>query len=86
MTRLLVVGDSMLDRDLVGAAERLSPEAPVPVLDEQLRRAAPGGAALAASLLARDGYDVVLLTAFAHDEAGITLADVVARATSQSSS
>ena len=29
MTRLLVVGDSMLDRDLVGAAERLSPEAPV---------------------------------------------------------
>jgi rfaE bifunctional protein nucleotidyltransferase chain/domain/rfaE bifunctional protein kinase chain/domain len=80
MTRLLVVGDSMLDRDLVGAAERLSPEAPVPVLDEQLRRAAPGGAALAASLLARDGYDVVLLTAFAHDEAGITLADVVADA------
>jgi rfaE bifunctional protein nucleotidyltransferase chain/domain/rfaE bifunctional protein kinase chain/domain len=80
MTRLLVVGDSMLDRDLLGAAERLSPEAPVPVLEERLRRAAPGGAALAASLLARDGYDVVLLTAFGHDEAGITLADLVADA------
>lgn len=80
MTRILVVGDSMLDRDLVGAAERLCPEAPVPVLEEETTRAAPGGAALAAALLARDGYDVVLLTAFGHDEAGIALGDLLADA------
>jgi rfaE bifunctional protein nucleotidyltransferase chain/domain/rfaE bifunctional protein kinase chain/domain len=80
MTRILVVGDSMLDRDVVGDAERLCPEAPVPVLEEETTRAAPGGAALAASLLARDGYDVVLLTAFGHDEAGIALGDLLADA------
>ncbi|HEX3289806.1 MAG TPA: D-glycero-beta-D-manno-heptose 1-phosphate adenylyltransferase [Gaiella sp.] len=80
MTRILVVGDSMLDRDLVGAAERLCPEAPVPVLEEETTRAAPGGAALAASLLARDGYDVVLLTAFGHDEPGVALGDLLADA------
>jgi rfaE bifunctional protein nucleotidyltransferase chain/domain/rfaE bifunctional protein kinase chain/domain len=80
MTRILVVGDSMLDRDVVGRSERLCPEAPVPVLDEETTRVAPGGAALAASLLARDGYDVVLLTAFGHDEAGIALADVLSDA------
>lgn len=80
MTRLLVVGDSMLDREIRGDAERLSPEAPVPVLDERGTCSAPGGAALAAALLARDGHDVTLLTALGHDEAGIELADLIADA------
>ena len=80
MARLLVIGDSMLDREILGRAERLSPEAPVPVLDERSTRCAPGGAALAASLLARDGHDVTLLTALGHDEAGIELGDLVAAA------
>jgi D-beta-D-heptose 7-phosphate kinase / D-beta-D-heptose 1-phosphate adenosyltransferase len=31
---LVVVGDALLDVDLVGTASRLSPEAPVPVLDD----------------------------------------------------
>ncbi|HET8742898.1 MAG TPA: D-glycero-beta-D-manno-heptose 1-phosphate adenylyltransferase [Gaiella sp.] len=78
--RLLVVGDSMLDCDVLGRAERLCAEAPVPVLDESAVRLAPGGAALAASLLARDGHEVTLLTALAHDEAGIALADLLAEA------
>ena len=33
MTRLIVVGDALLDRDLDGRAERLAPDAPVPVVD-----------------------------------------------------
>jgi rfaE bifunctional protein nucleotidyltransferase chain/domain/rfaE bifunctional protein kinase chain/domain len=77
---ILVVGDAILDRDLVGRAERLCPEQPVPVLEQHSTRSAPGGAALAAALLARDGRDVVLLTAIAHDDAGCELADLLAEA------
>src|SRR4029453_4185920 len=42
--RVLVVGDAMLDRHLMGEAERLSPEAPVPVVRIAERRGTPGGA------------------------------------------
>jgi D-beta-D-heptose 7-phosphate kinase / D-beta-D-heptose 1-phosphate adenosyltransferase len=78
--RLLVVGDSMLDRDVLGTSSRLCPEQPVAVLDESSRRSAPGGAALAAALLARDGHDVVLFTAIGRDEAGCELSDLLAEA------
>jgi D-beta-D-heptose 7-phosphate kinase/D-beta-D-heptose 1-phosphate adenosyltransferase len=42
--RVLVVGDLMLDRYVVGAVERISPEAPVPVVRVQGERIALGGA------------------------------------------
>ncbi len=71
---LVVVGDALLDRDLDGRAERLSPEAPVPVLEDLTQRARPGGAGLAAALAARDGREVVLVTALAEDEPGRELA------------
>jgi D-beta-D-heptose 7-phosphate kinase / D-beta-D-heptose 1-phosphate adenosyltransferase len=67
---LVVVGDSLLDVDLVGRAGRLSPDAPVPVLDDLVELARPGGAGLAALLAARSGTEVVLLTAWSDDEAG----------------
>ena len=73
MTRapLVVVGDALLDRDLDGQAERLAPDAPVPVVDDPAERRRPGGAALAATLAATlDGRAVVLVTALAGDEAG----------------
>ncbi|MEJ7706783.1 MAG: hypothetical protein WKF82_05510 [Nocardioidaceae bacterium] len=50
--------------------ERLSPDAPVPVLDQLVERARPGGAALAALMAVRDGHDVVLVTAIGADSAG----------------
>jgi len=78
--RILVVGDSLLDRDVLGRAERLCPEQPAPVLDESGTRSSPGGAALAAALLARDGHDVVLLTAIGHDDAGAELSELLADA------
>ena len=65
---LVVVGDALLDIDLEGHADRLSPDAPVPVVDDIVERARPGGAALAATLAARDGEDVVLITPMADDE------------------
>jgi D-beta-D-heptose 7-phosphate kinase/D-beta-D-heptose 1-phosphate adenosyltransferase len=71
---LVVVGDALLDRDLDGRAERLAPDAPVPVVDDPAERRRPGGAALAATLAATlDGREVVLVTALAGDEAGAAL-------------
>ncbi|MGH7849601.1 MAG: hypothetical protein ACREOP_04820, partial [Thermodesulfobacteriota bacterium] len=42
--RILVVGDVMLDRYVRGTVERISPEAPVPVLRVTEEAFAPGGA------------------------------------------
>lgn len=43
--RILVVGDMMLDRYVIGSVTRISPEAPVPVVRINRERAVPGGAA-----------------------------------------
>ena len=67
---IVVVGDALLDVDLIGRAGRLMPEAPVPVLDDLEERRRPGGAALAAALAAGDGADVTLIAPIADDEAG----------------
>jgi D-beta-D-heptose 7-phosphate kinase / D-beta-D-heptose 1-phosphate adenosyltransferase len=67
---LVVVGDALLDRDVHGTVERLCPDAPAPVVDELRREARPGGAALAAALLARDGRAVRLVTALGRDRPG----------------
>jgi D-beta-D-heptose 7-phosphate kinase/D-beta-D-heptose 1-phosphate adenosyltransferase len=75
---LVVVGDSLIDRDVDGRVERLSPDAPVPVLDEAAARSRPGGAALAATLAARDGRPVMLVTALARDSAGLELGALLA--------
>jgi D-beta-D-heptose 7-phosphate kinase / D-beta-D-heptose 1-phosphate adenosyltransferase len=66
---LVVVGDALLDVDVVGTAARMSPEAPVPVISDPSEIARPGGAALAASLAASGTRPVVLVTPLADDEA-----------------
>ena len=71
---IAVVGDALLDRDVEGRVERLCPDAPVPVVDEEDRHSRPGGAGLAAVLAATDGYRVTLITALAGDPAGRELA------------
>ncbi|WP_420903133.1 PfkB family carbohydrate kinase [Streptomyces antimycoticus] len=76
--RIVVVGDTLLDRDLTGAVERLSPEAPVPVVEQLATVSRPGGAGLAAVLAARDGGDVTLVTALATDAAGEELRALLA--------
>lgn len=70
---LVVAGDVLLDRDLDGAARRLCPDAPAPVVEDLTERARPGGAGLAALLAARDGHDVTLVTALAADAPADTL-------------
>jgi len=77
---LVVLGDALLDRDLTGRVTRLSPDAPVPVVDELTEHSRPGGAGLAALLARRDGRDVVLVTALAPDKGGAELAALLAGA------
>ena len=70
MTALVIVGDVLLDRDVEGAVHRLSPDAPVPVVDDCHDRVRAGGAGLAATLAARAGHQVQLVTAIGRDAAG----------------
>lgn len=72
--RILVVGDLMLDRTLHGTAERLSPEAPVPIIKGSHETLAPGGAANVAANLAGLGAQVDLCGILGRDEAGLLLA------------
>ena len=75
---LVVVGDALLDRDLEGQADRLCPDAPVPVVDQLVQTSRPGGAGLAAALAAADGRPVTLVTALAPEGAGPELAHLLA--------
>jgi D-beta-D-heptose 7-phosphate kinase / D-beta-D-heptose 1-phosphate adenosyltransferase len=75
---LVVVGDVMLDIDLIAGSARLSPEAPVPVLHDPVEHRRPGGAALAALLAAGRGRPVVLVAPVATDEAGRQLRRLLA--------
>jgi rfaE bifunctional protein nucleotidyltransferase chain/domain/rfaE bifunctional protein kinase chain/domain len=71
--RIVVVGDALLDVDVDGAAHRLSPDAPVPVVDLRSRSVRAGGAGLVATMLHRDGVDVSLVSSIAEDEHGAEL-------------
>lgn len=75
---LVVVGDALLDRDLVGRADRLAPDAPVPVLEDCEERLRPGGAALAAYVAALGGRPVTLVTALGEDPASARLRELLA--------
>jgi D-beta-D-heptose 7-phosphate kinase/D-beta-D-heptose 1-phosphate adenosyltransferase len=68
--RVWVVGDLMLDEYLRGRVERISPEAPVPVVAVTGREGRPGGAANVAHQLARLGAQVRLAGVIGDDDAG----------------
>ena len=68
--RIVVVGDVMLDVDLSGEATRLSPDAPVPVVDVSGVKRRAGGAGLVARMLAEDNWPVTLVTVLGDDDAG----------------
>jgi rfaE bifunctional protein kinase chain/domain len=72
-TRIVVVGDAMLDEYLVGEVERISPEAPVPVLHVRERRYALGGAANVAQNVVAMGATCRLVAAVGDDAAGAQL-------------
>jgi len=71
-SRVLVVGDAMLDRYWFGAVERISPEAPVPVVrvDPAKEQERLGGAANVAANVKALGVQTSLITAIGDDEHG----------------
>ncbi|MCQ1986174.1 PfkB family carbohydrate kinase [Arthrobacter sp. zg-Y844] len=69
MKTIVVVGDVLLDTDISGSAQRLSPDAPVPVVDVDDVGRRAGGAGLVARLLERDGRQVHLVTVLSDDDA-----------------
>jgi len=79
VSRLVVIGDALLDRDLDGRADRLAPDAPVPVLEAVESHPRAGGAGLAAVLAARAGHQVTLVCALGDDLPGRELARLLAR-------
>jgi len=66
--RVLVVGDAMLDRYLFGDVDRISPEAPVPVVRVTREEARLGGAANVALNVKSLGAQVTLVTVVGSDE------------------
>jgi rfaE bifunctional protein nucleotidyltransferase chain/domain len=74
---IVVIGDALLDRDVVGQVERICPDAPAPVFEESHAFDRPGGAALAAALIAEYGRPVRLITAIGADPAGDRLRELL---------
>jgi D-beta-D-heptose 7-phosphate kinase / D-beta-D-heptose 1-phosphate adenosyltransferase len=77
---LVVVGDTLLDRDVDGRVRRVAPGAPAPIVEEESSIDRPGGAGLAAVFAAGEGYDVALVTAIADDAGGTRLGEMFAAA------
>lgn len=75
--RVICIGDVMLDRFIYGSVDRVSPEAPVPVLRLTGQAAMPGGAANVARNLASLGLAPVLIGICGADETGRELAQVI---------
>src|SRR4051812_34420911 len=65
-----IVGDVMLDRYWWGTVERISPEAPVPVVKLERSTLVPGGAANVAANVASLGAKAILVGCCGDDEEG----------------
>ncbi len=75
--KVLVVGDVMLDRYWFGPTERISPEAPVPIVHVGEVEERAGGAGNVAVNMAALGMQVRLLAVTGQDEAGDRLQDIL---------
>ena len=69
-TRVLVLGDVMLDQFIWGGVSRISPEAPVPVVDFERESFMPGGAANVARNLTALAVPVEIFGVIGSDDAG----------------
>ena len=77
--RVLVLGDFMLDTYTMGSVERISPEAPVPVLQVKSEHSLPGGAGNAIVNLASLGMQVCAVGRLGDDLAGQTFIDAISK-------
>lgn len=75
--KVLVFGDSMLDKYTMGEVTRISPEAPVPVLSSSSHKYVLGGATNVANNLVAIGVKAELATVFGENETGIILRQLI---------
>ena len=75
--KVLVLGDVMLDRYWFGATNRISPEAPVPVVRVQDNEERAGGAANVAMNIASLNVPVQILGLIGQDETGAALTNLL---------
>ena len=76
-SKILVIGDAMLDRYSFGSTNRISPEAPVPVLKVEKEILKPGGAANVASNISSLGQETTLISSVGTDSNGKVLKDLI---------
>ena len=76
-TSVLVVGDAMLDRYVYGTVNRVSPEAPIPILNVERDVAMPGGAGNVVRNLTALGAAVAFVSVVGDDQAGSDLTGLI---------
>ena len=76
-TSVMVIGDVMLDRTVYGTVERISPEAPVPVLSVEREVAVPGGAGNVVRNLTALGAAVAFVSVVGDDQDGSDLTGLI---------
>ena len=74
--RIVVIGDAMLDDYITGSVNRISPEAPVPVLELSEEHHTLGGAGNVAKCAAALGAQVQLIAVIGNDAAGEKLKSI----------
>lgn len=77
---ILVIGDLMLDKYLMGKVGRISPEAPVPILNLENERNVPGGAGNLTLNLNGLGISVFLISMIGNDTEGDLLKNILEEA------
>lgn len=76
-TSVMVIGDVMLDRTVYGTVERISPEAPVPILAVERDLAMPGGAGNVVRNLTALGAAVAFVSVVGDDQDGSDLTGLI---------
>jgi len=74
---ILVIGDLLMDAYFWGKTERISPEAPVPIVEVHRTNFNPGGAGNVALNLSKLGSKVSVLGLIGSDANGVTLTDLL---------
>ena len=75
--RVLILGDIMLDEYMYGSVDRISPEAPVPVVNISSSKILLGGAANVAANICSLGGEALLLGTVGDDEAAIKISQLL---------
>ena len=76
-SKILVIGDAILDKYIFGSTNRISPEAPVPVLKIEKDIMKPGGAANVAANISSLGLNVSLVANVGIDNNGKVLRKII---------